>query len=59
VEALLGPVFTSYSLRPLLEDSMRGQLSGLLRELGVGDPSNPRGALFLPNDLRMQIAAKK
>ena len=55
VEALLGPIFMSYRLRPLVEDSIRGQLAGLLRELGVGNAKNPRGALFLPNDLRMQL----
>jgi hypothetical protein len=53
--ALLNPVFASYVMRPLSESSMRGQMLGLLAELGIGDPGNPRGALFLPTDLRLQI----
>lgn len=53
-DALLDPVFASYSLRPLIESGMRGGMIGLLTELGVdGDP--PRGTLFLPNDLRVRL----
>jgi hypothetical protein len=53
---LMASVTQCYSLRPMDESSMHGQLVGLLRELGVGDPSNPRGARYLPNDVRYRLA---
>lgn len=58
-EALISPIIACYSLRPLTESSMRGQMLGLLKELGVGDPKNPRGATFLPSDLRLQVLANR
>ena len=48
-----------YPLRPLLEASIRGQLCGILKELGVGMDKNPRGALYLPNAVRYALSAKK
>jgi hypothetical protein len=57
-DALLSPVFSCYSLRPLTESGMRGNLLGLLRELGVGSAENPRGSTFLPNDLRLRLIRK-
>lgn len=53
--ALLAPVFHSYRLRPMTESSMNGALVGMLAELGVGDPRNPRGSLYLPADLRLLV----
>lgn len=44
-----------YDLRPITEDGIRGQVVGLLRELGVGDSRNPRASAFLPNDLRIRL----
>lgn len=54
-DALLSPVFSCYSLRPLTESGMRGNMLGLLKELGVGSKTNPRGATYLPNDLRLKL----
>jgi hypothetical protein len=45
-------------IRPLLEASVRGQISGVLTELGVGIEKNPRGALYLPNAVRYNLAKK-
>jgi hypothetical protein len=59
VEVLLSPVFSSYQLRPLTESSMRGQMLGLLNELGIDDPETPRPATFLPNDLRLEVLSRK
>lgn len=58
-EALISPIISCYSLRPLTESSMRGQMLGLLKELGVGNLDNPRGATFLPSDLRLQVLANR
>jgi hypothetical protein len=44
-----------YPLRPLEEATMRGQIVGVLTELGVGHPSNPRPARYLPNDVRHRL----
>lgn len=44
-----------YQLRPLDESAMTGQIVGLLRELGVDDPKNPRPARYLPNDVRHRL----
>lgn len=51
-EALLEPIFHSYELRPIIESQMVGQIIGMLRELGVDDKEDPRGATFLPKELR-------
>lgn len=51
-EALIEPVFHSYDLRPILESQILGQIVGMLRELGVDDKNDPRGATFLPKELR-------
>lgn len=53
---LMSTITQCYSLRPMEESAMHGRLIGLLRELGVGDPENPRGARFLPNDVRHRLA---
>lgn len=42
-------------LRPLEESAMHGKIVGLLRELGVDDPTNPRPARYLPNDIRHRL----
>ena len=44
-----------YTIRPLEESSINGRLVGLLRELGVDDPENPRAARYLPNDIRHRL----
>lgn len=47
-----------YQMRPLEESAMHGKLVGLLRELGVDDPRNPRPARYLPNDVRHRLNHK-
>jgi hypothetical protein len=54
-DMVMEQVTSCYSLRPITESAMRGHLIGLLTELGVGTPDNPRGATFLPTDLRLKI----
>lgn len=54
-DALMEPVISSYQLRPLTEATMRGQMVGLLRELGVGNSVAPRGATHLPTELRVRV----
>ena len=54
-ETLISPILESYNIRPITEATMRGQMLGLLRELGVGDEQNPRGATHLPTELRVRI----
>lgn len=44
-----------YTLRPLDESAMYGKLLGLLRELGVSNPANPRAARYLPNDVKHRL----
>jgi hypothetical protein len=51
-------ITTCYPLRPMDESSMHGQIVGLLRELGVSDPSNPRPARYLPNDVRHRLVSR-
>jgi len=57
-EMMMEQVTSCYSLRPITESAMRGHLIGLLTELGVGSQTNPRGATFLPTDLRMKLLAQ-
>jgi len=45
-----------YTLRPMVESATYGKITGLLRELGVGDPMNPRAARYLPAAVRSRIA---
>lgn len=47
-----------YHLRPLEESAMHGKMVGLLRELGVDNPTNPRPARYLPNDIRHRLNHK-
>lgn len=44
-----------YALRPMEESTMHGRIVGLLRELGVDHPGNPRPARYLPNDVRYRL----
>lgn len=54
--AVLAETVTScYQLRPIDESAFYGQMTGLLRELGVGDESNPRPARYLPNAVRERL----
>jgi hypothetical protein len=48
-----------YRLRPLEESALHGQITGLLRELGVGDPANPRGSRYLPTVVRHRLIARE
>lgn len=45
-------------IRPMLEASVRGELTGLLMELGVGIEKGQRCALYLPNSVRYNLAQK-
>lgn len=55
---VLSDVITqSYMVRPMLALSIVGQISGILVELGVGDPVNPRASRYLPNSVRHAINA--
>jgi len=58
-DALLAPIETSYELRPFDEATMRSEILSILRDLGVGDPVNPRAATYMPTDLRTRIFADK
>lgn len=39
----------TYDPRPIEVEEIRGRITGILRELGVGDEVDPRGSLYLPN----------
>lgn len=59
VEIIMEMVTSSYQpIRPLVEASVRGQISGVLTELGVGIEKSPRGALYLPNAVRFNLARR-
>lgn len=58
-DVITDQIVSCYTLRPLVEDGIRGSIVGLLRELGVGDTKNPRSAVFLPNDLRVRLVADR
>lgn len=59
VDIIMEMVTSCYQpMRPLTEASVRGQISGVLTELGVGIEKNPRGALYLPNAVRFNLAKK-
>lgn len=55
---LTDTVSTTYRMRPMRESAVFGTLMGLLRELGVGHPDNPRGARYLPVAVRHRLASK-
>lgn len=52
---LLDVIESCYPMRPMDQSAIAGQIIGLLRELGVGDPHNPRGARYLPTDVRHRL----
>lgn len=54
-DMIIEQVASCYNLRPITESAMRGHMIGLLTELGVGSSANPRGATFLPTDLRLKL----
>ena len=58
-DTLIAPIGISYTLRPFDEATMRSEMLNLLRDLGVGDPVNPRAATYMPTDLRTRIFADK
>lgn len=47
-----------YDLRPLVQASIDGQFTGLLLELGVGHPTNPRAGRYLPTAVRYLLSHK-
>lgn len=58
-DVFMETVLTSYpELRPLNEAKIRGYISGLLKELGVSDPKNPRGSKYLPNTVMNFLARR-
>lgn len=52
---LVSTICECFPMRPMLESTMRGQLTGLLRELGVGAPTRPRSCRYLPSDVRERL----
>lgn len=44
-----------YELGPIEEATMHGRIVGLLRDLGVDHPRNPRAARYLPNNVRYRL----
>lgn len=44
-----------YDLSPMEESTMHGRIVGLLRDLGVDHPTNPRAARYLPNNVRYRL----
>lgn len=54
-KVLANIILECYSVRPLYETSLVAQFVGLLTELGVGDPENPRASIYLPTALRYQM----
>lgn len=54
-EAILGTLQTSYNLHPLDEMKFKSQLVNLFSELGVGNANNPRGAAYIPSDIRRKV----
>lgn len=57
--ALMVPIQASYSLSPFAEAHMREKVRILLSDLGVGNESNPRGATYLPTELRYRVLAER
>lgn len=58
-EVFMEMIAAAYApINPMLEASIRGELTGLLMELGVGIEKSPRGALYLPNAVRHNLARK-
>ena len=55
---LMQMVTASYTLRPMAESSMQGQLIGLLRELGIGNLAAPRPARYMPNVVRARLTRR-
>ena len=56
---LVDAVGQTYRLRPMEESALQGQIIGLLRELGVGNPENPRGSRYLPTVVRHRLMARE
>jgi hypothetical protein len=56
-EMLAGVAIEGYNVRPLVAASLVGNISGVLMELGVGNPQNPRASKYLPNAVRHSLSA--
>ena len=60
VDVFMDMIAGSYHpLRPMLEATVRGQITGMLYELGIGKVENARTAIYLPNAVRYALNAKK
>lgn len=58
-DVFMETVLTSYpELRMLTEAKVRGYMSGVLEELGVGNAKKPRGSKYLPNTV-MNLLGRK
>lgn len=58
-EVFMEMICSAYtSISPMQEAGIRGELTGLLMELGVGIEKSPRGALYLPNAVQYNLARK-
>lgn len=55
---VLQMVTECYQIRPMEESAMHGQIVGLLRDLGIDHPQNPRAARYLPNDVLYRLRRK-
>lgn len=51
-QTLASSVRNTYELRPLEDLPLTQQFAGLLTELGVGNPNNPRYSVYLPSAVR-------
>ena len=56
---LMDAIGQMYLLGPMEESALQGQIMGLLRELGVGNPTNPRGSRYLPTAVRHRLMARE
>lgn len=58
-DALVAPIQASYVLPPFKEIEIRALLVTLLLDLGIDNPTNPRGANHLPTELRHKVLAER
>jgi hypothetical protein len=56
---LVDAVGQMYQLGSMEESALQGQVIGLLREIGVGNPANPRGSRYLPTVVRHRLMGRE
>lgn len=56
---LVDAVGQMYHLGPMEESALQGQIIGLLREIGVGNQTNPRGSRYLPTAVRHRLMGRE